>query len=105
MAKKAYIVLQHAFVPAPGANTSMKNFGTDGQWQMVEQVYFVTRVRKRWWQEATTIVNLTDRTIETNRSDTRDYNEIVQHVMIKYPKYYNDFVEECRDGGLLNKGA
>jgi hypothetical protein len=105
MAKKAYIVLQHAFVPAPGQNTSMKNFGTDGQWQMVEQVYFVTRVRKRWWQEATTIVNLTDRVIETNRSETRDYNAIVQHVMIKYPKYYNDFVEECRDGGLLNKGA
>jgi len=105
MAKKAYIVLQHAFVPAPGQNTSMKNFGTDGQWQMVEQVYFVTRVRKRWWQEATTIVNLTDRVIESNRSETRDYNAIVQHVMIKYPKHYNDFVEECRDGGLLNKGA
>lgn len=105
MAKKAYIVLQHAFVPAPGQNTSMKNFGTEGQWQMVEQIYFVTRVRKRWWQEATTIVNLTDRVIETNRSETRDYNEIVQHVMIKYPKHYNDFVEECRDGGLLNKGA
>ena len=105
MAKKAYIVLQHAFVPAPGHNTSMKNFGTEGQWQMVEQIYFVTRVRKRWWQEATTIVNLTDRVIETNRSETRDYNEIVQHVMIKYPKHYNDFVEECRDGGLLNKGA
>lgn len=105
MAKKAYIVLQHAFVPAPGQNTSMKNFGTEGQWQMVEQIYFVTRVRKRWWQEATTIVNLTDRKIETNRSDTRDYNEIVQHVMIKYPKHYNDFVEECKDGGLLNKGA
>lgn len=105
MAKKAYIVLQHAFVPAPGQNTSMKNFGTEGQWQMVEQVYFVTRVRKRWWQEATTIVNLTDRTIEKNGAETNDYNKIVQHVMIKYPKYYNDFVEECRDGGLIQKGA
>lgn len=104
MAKKAYIILQHAFVPAPGANTSMKNFATEGQWQMVEQIYFVTRIRKRWWQEATTIVNLSDRKIEMNRSETRDYNEIVQHVMMKYPTYYNDFVTECKDGDLIRKG-
>lgn len=104
MAKKAYIVLQHTFVPAPGQNTSMKNFGEMGQWQMVEEVYFVTRVRKRWWQEATTIVNLTDRKIETNRSDTTDYNSIVQHVMIKYAEHYNSFVEECKEGGLIKKG-
>ncbi len=46
MAKKAYIVLQHTFVPAPGQNTSMKDFGTKGQWQMQEAIYFVTRIRK-----------------------------------------------------------
>ena len=105
MAKKAYIILQHSFVPAPGQNTSMKNFGELGQWQMVEEVFFVTRIRKRWWTEATTIVNLSDRKIETNRSETRDYNQIVQHVMMKYPKYYNDFIDECKENGLLNKGA
>lgn len=105
MAKKAYIILQHTFVPAPGQNTSMKNFGELGQWQMVEEVYFVTRVRKRWWREATTIVNLTDRKIETNRSDTKDYNQIVQHVMFKYTEHYNNFVDECKENGLLQKGA
>lgn len=105
MAKKAYIILQHSFVPAPGQNTSMKNFGELGQWQMVENIYFVTRVRKRWWQEATTIVNLTDRVIETNRSETRDYNEIVQHVMFKYAEHYNSFIDECKESGLLQKGA
>ena len=45
----------------------MKNFGELGQWQMVEEIFFVTRIRKRWWREATTIVNLSDRKIETNR--------------------------------------
>ena len=104
MAKKAYIILQHTFVPAPGQNTSMKNFGELGQWQMVEEIFFVTRVRKRWWTEATTIVNLSDRKIETNRSDTTDYNSIVQHVMIKYAKHYNEFVEECKEAGIIKKG-
>ena len=105
MAKKAYIILQHTFVPAPGQNTSMKNFGELGQWQMVEEIFFVTRVRKRWWTEATTIVNLTDRRIETNRSETRDYNAIVQHVMMKYPEHYNNFIDECKENGLLQKGS
>ena len=105
MAKKAYIILQHTFVPAPGQNTSMKNFGELGQWQMVEEIFFVTRIRKRWWREATTIVNLSDRKIETNRSETRDYNAIVQHVMMKYPEHYNNFIDECKENGLLQKGA
>lgn len=105
MAKKAYIILQHTFVPAPGQNTSMKNFGELGQWQMVEEIFFVTRVRKRWWTEATTIVNLSDRKIETNRSDTKDYNQIVQHVMMKYPEHYNNFIDECKEQGLLQKGS
>ena len=105
MAKKAYIILQHTFVPAPGQNTSMKNFGELGQWQMVEEIFFVTRVRRRWWREATTIVNLSDRKIETNRSETRDYNAIVQHVMMKYPEHYNSFIDECKENGLLQKGS
>lgn len=105
MAKKAYIVLQHSFVPAPGQNTSMKNFGNEGQWQMVENIYFVTRIRKRWWQEATTIINISDGKIETNRSETRDYKDIMQHVMIKYPEHYNNFVTECKDSGIIKKGT
>jgi hypothetical protein len=105
MAKKAYIILQHTFVPAPGQNTSMKNFGELGQWQMVEEIFFVTRIRKRWWREATTIVNLSDRKIETNRSETKDYNAIVQHVMMKYPEHYNNFIDECKESGLLQKGS
>ena len=32
--KKAYLVLTHTFAPAPGADTSMKNFGDEGQWQI-----------------------------------------------------------------------
>lgn len=105
MAKKAYIILQHTFVPAPGQNTSMKNFGELGQWQMVEEIFFVTRVRKRWWREATTIVNMSDRTLEINRAETKDYNKIVQHVMMKYPEHYNKFVDECKENGLLQKGS
>jgi len=109
MAKKAYLVLTHSFVPAPGANSSMKDFGTLGQWQMQESIYFVTRIRKGWWQSATSIVNITDRKVEKNTAESASgsisvYNEIVQHVMIKYPEQYNQFIEECRIGGLIIKG-
>lgn len=105
MAKKAYIILQHRFVPAPGSNTSAPNFVETGEWEMVEDVYFVTRIRKRWWQEATTIVNISDGKIELNRADTKDYKDIVQHVQIKYAEHYNSFLKECRDGGLISKGV
>jgi len=104
MAKKAYLVLKHSFVPAPGADTSMKDFGTQGQWQMQESVYFVTRIRKGWWQNSTTIVNLSDRKVEKNNAETSDYNQIVQHVMIKYPEQYNQFIEDCKKEGLIIKG-
>jgi len=104
MAKKAYLVLTHSFTPAPGADPSMKDFGTQGQWQMQESIFFVTRIRKGWWQTATTIVNITDRKIEKNKAETSDYNKIVQHVMIKYPQQYNQFIEECKTAGLIVKG-
>ena len=104
MAKKAYIILQHRFVPAANSNTSTPNFLENGEWEMVEDVYFVTRIRKRWWQEATTIINLSDGKIEVNRADTKDYNDIVQHVQIKYAEHYNSFIRECKDGGLISKG-
>lgn len=104
MAKKAYLILTHSFAPAPGANTSMKNFATEGEWQMQESVFFVTRIRKRWYQSATTIVNLSEGTVEKNNAETTDYQKIVQHVMIKYPEQYNQFVKECKAEGLIAKG-
>ncbi len=105
MAKKAYLVLSHSFAPAPGANTSMKNFGTEGEWQMSESIYFVTRIRKSWWQTATTIVNITDGKVVKNNAETTDYKQIVQHVMIKYPAQYNKFIKDCKDEGLIDKGT
>jgi len=105
MAKKAYIVLQHRFVPAATANTSQPNFGENGEWEMIEDVYFVTRIRKRWWQEATTIINLTESKVEVNRAETKNYKDIVQHVQIKYAEHYNSFLQECKEGGLVSKGS
>ncbi len=102
--KKAYLVLTHTFAPAPGSNTSMKNFGEEGQWQMHESIYFVTRIRKSWHQTATTIVNLSDGKIVKNKAETTDYNQIVQHVMIKYPTQYNQFIKECKAEGIIDKG-
>lgn len=103
--KKAYLVLTHTFAPAPGADTSMKNFGEEGQWQMQESIFFVTRIRKGWWQTATTIVNLTDSKVIKNKAETTDYQQIVQHVMIKYPAQYNQFIKECKEEGLIDKGT
>jgi len=102
--KQAYLVLTHTFAPAPGTNTAMKDFGTQGEWQMHESIFFVTRIRKGWWQTATTIVNLSEGKIIKNKAETTDYNTIVQHVMIKYPAQYNQFIKECKAEGLIDKG-
>lgn len=105
MAQKAFIVLQHAFVPAPGEKTQIKNWGQVGKQQMIEEIYFVTRVKKRWYSTATTILNVTDRKIMKNNAETQNYNEIIQHVMIKYPEKYNEFIKVCKEKGLINKGG
>ena len=82
----------------------MKDFGTKGKWTMVEDVYFVTRLRKKILGSFNPILNLTDAKIEKNTAETTDYNKIVQHVIIKYPQHYNKFVQECKESGLINKG-
>ena len=43
--------------------------------------------------------------IEKNNAETSDYNQIVQHVMIKYPAQYNQFIKECKEEGLISKGT
>ena len=48
-------------------------------------------------------LNLTDKKIELNKAETKDYNKIVQHVIIKYGPHYNKFIEECKAGGLINR--
>ena len=44
-------------MPAPGANTSMKNFGTEGKWRVQEYVYFVDRLKTRHWDSSTVIID------------------------------------------------
>lgn len=103
MTNKAYIVIQHAFVPAPGEKTQIKNWGEVGKQQMVEEVLFVTRIKKRWHTRATTILNVSERKIVKNNAENQEYNSIVQHVMIKYPEKYNEFIKACKDKGLIKK--
>lgn len=101
MAQKAYIVLQHTFVPAPGVNTSVKGWAdAENSQQMIETIYFVTRVKKAWLQTATTIVNVTDSKVEKNSAETTDFNQIMNHVKAKYPDRFASFIQECVREGL-----
>jgi len=101
MAQKAYIVIQHSYIPAPGVNTSIKGWAEhEKSQQMVETIYFVTRVRKLWRQTATTIINITDSKIEQNSAETADFNQIINHVKSKYPDKFNQFLSECIREGL-----
>lgn len=101
MAQKAYIVIQHSYIPAPGVNTSIKGWAeAERSQQMVETIFFVTRIRKRWWQTATTILNITDSKVEKNSADTTDFNQIVNHVKMKYPDKFASFMQECIREGL-----
>ena len=101
MAQKAYIVIQHSFVPAPGVNTSVKGWQeADNSQQMIETIFFVTRLKKGWTQTATTIVNITDSKIVKNSAETNDYNQIMNHVKAKYPDRFANFMQECVREGL-----
>jgi hypothetical protein len=101
MAQKAYIVIQHSFVPAPGVNTSVKGWQeAQNSQQMIETIFFVTRLKKAWTQTATTIVNITDSKIEKNSAETTDFNQIMNHVKAKYPDRFANFMQECVREGL-----
>jgi hypothetical protein len=101
MAQKAYIIIEHVYRPAPGVNTSVKGWAdADKSQQMIETIYFVTRIRKRWWQTATTILNVTDSKVEKNTAETRDFHAIMNHVKMKYPDKFGQFMSECVREGL-----
>lgn len=101
MAQKAYIVIQHTFVPAPGVNTSVKGWSeAENSQQMIETIFFVTRLKKQWTQTATTIVNVTDSKIVKNSAETTDFGQIMNHVKAKYPDRFATFMQECVREGL-----
>lgn len=103
---KAYIVITHEFRPKKGVNTSEKGWmEKENSMEMVEHVNFVTRVRKSWWNTATTILNVTDGKVVKNNAATTDFNEIIDHVQHKYPEHFLSFMKECLKENLINPNS
>lgn len=97
--KGHFIVFQHVYQPAPGANTSMKNFGTEGQWRVQEMVYFVDRLRPRHWDSSTVIIDYDNWKVlkASTGGDEVTVQGMLDHVNKHYPQQYQQFMEVVKD--------
>ena len=97
--KGHFIVFQHIYRPAPGANTSMKNFGTEGKWQVQEYVYFVDKLKSRHWDSSTVIIDYDNWKVLKNSTggDEVSVQGMLDHVNKHYPQQYEQFMNVVKD--------
>ena len=54
-----YIVVTHSQRPAPGQRTETKNWGKNALWETVEEVEFVSRIKKRHMDTSAMVIDYT----------------------------------------------
>lgn len=85
MAKGAYIVLTHSFVPNP------KSTGDDDEWNVVETCEFVDQIKKRMHSEATAIIDYRNKEVQKNRVNHADYDAYIKYIKETYPTKFEKF--------------
>ena len=97
--KGHFIVFQHSYMPAPGANTSMKNFGTEGKWRVQEYVYFVDRLKTRHWDSSTVIIDYDNWKVlkDSTGGDPVTVQGMLDHINKHYPQQYQQFMQVVKD--------
>lgn len=97
--KSHFIVFQHSYMPAEGANPSMKNFGTEGRWRVQEYVYFVDRLKSRHWDSSTVIIDYDNWKVLKGPSDGEPVTvqSMLDHVQKHYPQQFKQFMEIVKD--------
>ena len=88
-----YIVVTHSERPAPGERTETPNWGQTAKWEKVEQVEFVSRLKKRHIDVSAIVIDYPARTFIKNRMPHLDVDTVINHVAEKYPQQFWQFTK------------
>lgn len=83
---KPFMLIKLIYQPAPGQNTSRKNWGETAKWQTKEHVVFVDRLNHKHLTENTFVIDLLSAVVLKNRFEDVNKGEIYAHFVNKYKK-------------------
>jgi len=84
---RPFLIISHSATPAQGQNTSAKNWGTEGKWNINESIAVVDSITQNQMYTAAIIIDILQHKMIKNRfADTHDEKEIIKHYFSKYNK-------------------
>ena len=93
MKGKHFIIFVHVYRPGEGARPESKNFGSEGRWNMQEEVYFFSNVPNKFLLSATAILDYDNDKVIKDRTGNLTPQLMLDHVQKNYPQQYKKFME------------
>lgn len=83
---RPYLIAVFTKTPTKGQNTSIKDWGKDGLWDVQETVFFEDRIKNKWLSEAHVILDLLNAKTVKNRFalDNHSDKEVFDYFVQKY---------------------
>ena len=86
-----YIVVIHSQRPAPGERTETKNWTKTGKWETVEEVLFVSKVKRRHMDTSSMVIDYQKQEFIKNRMPHITFEQVIGHIKEKYPRQFSQF--------------
>ncbi len=91
---RPFLVINRSSKPSKGENTSLKNWGETGKWEVNEEIIIVDRVTDKHIGQATVIIDILQRKMVKNRYAAETDNEtVLNHYMTTYKEHITDGIQ------------
>lgn len=101
---RPHMIVTYIKRPAPGQNTSVKEWGKIGEYAVEEQVIFVERVKNRNLIESHVIIDVMKAKVIKNRFIDANDEEILKHFLQKYSDDAQRAISVWMQRNLLRTG-
>lgn len=105
LTKRPFMVVTVKFQPAPGANTSVKNWAETAGWQSHEDLSFVDRVKPRHLDTATLIIDILEAKVVKNGFVESSKDEVMKYYVNKYKKQISDTIGAWMESEAQKRAA
>lgn len=86
-----YLILTHTYHPAEGAMTQKKEWGKMNEWRIEEHIKFEKGINDRVFDEASVILEYTNKSIIKDRVKKHDFNGYINHIAQSFPNEFKSF--------------
>lgn len=81
---RPYMLVRYIKRPAPGQNTSKKDWGKNGEWAVEENVVFVERLKDKHVLQSHIVIDVMKGKVRRNLFDDATDEEVYKHFVEKY---------------------